>query len=136
MKKLLLVLILSFGFTTTSYAESVYVQYRGNVSLNDFYCKYTQSSFVNRICYQQQNNYYYLVVSLNGSYYHFCGVPFEALRDWTNAYSKGSFFNSYIRDKFDCRNNTNRPISAAEMYREAGKSFGKIITNFLDSQWW
>jgi len=133
MKKLLLVLILSFGFATTSYAESVYVQYRGNVSLNDFYCKYTQSSFVNRICYQQQNNYYYLVVSLNGSYYHFCGVPFEALRDWTNAYSKGSFFNTYIRGRFDCRNNTNSPQTLSDMGRGIGNSMGKVIIDMLNS---
>jgi len=132
MKKLLLILLLSLGFATTSYAESVYVQYRGNVSLDGFYCEYTQSSFVNRICYQQQN--YYVVVSLNGSYYHFCGVPYNAVSDWLYAYSKGSFFNKYIRGRFDCRSNANRPISAAEMGRETGKSIGKIITNFLDSQ--
>ena len=134
MKQLLLILLLSFGFINPSNAESVYVQYRGNVSLNDFYCKYTQSSIVNRICYQQQNNSYYLVVSLNGSYYHFCGVPFEALRDWTNAYSKGSFFNSYIRGRFDCPNNANRPISAAEMTREAGKNLGKVIGDLFFNQ--
>ena len=132
MKKLLLILLLSFGFTASSYAESVYVQYRGNVSLNGFYCEYTRSSFVDRICYQQQN--YYVLVSLNGAYYHYCGVPYNAVYDWLNSYSKGSFYNSYIRGRFDCRNNTNSPPTLADMYRGVGESFGKVLTGILDSQ--
>ena len=101
MKKLLLILLLSFGFTASSYAESVYVQYRGTVSLDNFDCEKTRSSFVNRICYQQQNNY--VLVSLSGTYYQYCRVPYSTVNRWLNSPSKGSFYNSNIKGGFDCR---------------------------------
>ena len=132
MKKLFIVLLLSLGYSATSSAESVYVKYHGVVPLNSFYCEYTRSSFVNRICYQQQNKY--VVVQLNGTYYPFCGVPFNAVKDWLNSYSKGSFYNSYIRGTFDCRVN-NTPQTISDMYRGTGNSMGKFIIDMLNSNW-
>ena len=130
MKKLFLVLLLTLGYSANSSAESVYVKYHGVVPLNSFYCEYTQSSFVNRICYQQQNNY--VVVLLNGTYYPFCGVPFNAVKDWLNSYSKGSFYNSYIGGAFDCRVN-NAPQTLSDMGRGIGNSMGKVIIDMLNS---
>ena len=100
MKKLLL-LLFSLLLSFNSYGESVYVKYRGTVSLDNFYCEKTRSSFVDRVCYQEQNNY--VLVSLSGAYYQYCGVPYSTVNRWLNSTSKGSFYNSSIKGKFDCR---------------------------------
>jgi hypothetical protein len=109
MKKLFLILLLSLGLTAASYAESVNVKYQGRISLDGFYCEYTSSSFVDRICYYQPNKY--VVVSLSGNYYQYCGVPYSTVNNWLNSYSKGRFYNSYIKGRFDCRysNSSNNP---------------------------
>ena len=101
MKKLFLILLLSLGLTATSYAESVNVKYQGRISLDGFYCEYTSSSFVDRICYYKPNNY--VVVSLNGTYYQYCGVSYSTVNNWLNSYSKGKFYNSSIKSRYDCR---------------------------------
>ena len=101
MKKLLLLLLLSLGFISSAYAESVYVKYRGNTSLDNFICTNTSSSFVHRICHQRQNNY--VIVLLSRTYYHYCRVPDTTVNRWLSSYSKGSFYHSNIKGRFDCR---------------------------------
>ena len=98
MRKLLL--LLSLAFIGSAYAESVYVKYRGNLSLDNFYCEKTRSSFVDRICYYQPNKY--VVVSLSGTYYQYCGVSFSTVNNWLSSYSKGKFYNSNIKGRYDC----------------------------------
>ena len=101
MKKLLLLLLLSFSFIGSAYAESVYVKYRGNTSLDNFICTNTSSSFVHRICYQQQHSY--VIVLLGRTYYHYCRVPDTTVNRWLSSSSKGSFYHSNIKGRFDCR---------------------------------
>ena len=101
MKKLLLLLLLSLTFLGSAYAESVYVKYRGNTSLDNFICRNTSSSFVHRICYQQQ--YSYVIVLLDRTYYQYCRVPDTSVNRWLNSSSKGSFYHSNIKGRFDCR---------------------------------
>jgi hypothetical protein len=101
MKKLLLLLLLSLGFIGSGYAESVYVKYRGYTSLDNFSCTNTSSSFVHRICHQPQNSY--VIVLLNRTYYHYCRVPDTTVNRWLSSSSKGSFYHSNIKGRFDCR---------------------------------
>ena len=101
MKKLLLISFISLGLISLANAESVYVKYRGTVSLDNFYCEKTRSSFVDRICYQEQNNY--VLVLLSDNYYQYCRVPYSIVNRWFNATSKGRFYNSNIKGRFDCR---------------------------------
>ena len=82
-------------------AESVYVKYRGVVDLDEFRCSWVSSSFVDRICYQDDARY--LLVSLNGTYYHYCGVPERVFSSWLQAPSKGRFYNAYVKGRYDCR---------------------------------
>ena len=89
------------AFLSTAYAESVYVKYRGIVNLDDFRCSWVSSSFVDRICYQDEARY--LLVSLNGTYYHYCGVPEHVFSSWLQASSKGRFYNAYVKGRYDCR---------------------------------
>ncbi|MBU2955073.1 KTSC domain-containing protein [Marinobacter sp. F3R08] len=87
--------------SATIRAESVYVKYFGNVSLDPFICSYPNSSFVNRICYRSEKSY--LVVLLNNTNYHYCRLPPEILENWLSAQSAGRFYNTFIKGNFDCR---------------------------------
>lgn len=104
MKKLIFLKILVSIFLTHPFfaqAETVYVKYRGNVSLVGFSCVNTASSFVHRICYQSKNSY--VVVLLDNTYYHYCNVPGAVVNQWLSSSSKGRFYRYSIKNNFDCR---------------------------------
>jgi hypothetical protein len=83
-------------------AESVSVQYRGEVDLKSFDCNdVSRSSFINRVCYDQRNAY--MLISLNGKFYHYCEIDAGTVSSLLAAPSMGMFYNSSIKGKFDCR---------------------------------
>jgi hypothetical protein len=84
-------------------AETVDVKYQGPVSLETFDCAPIKaSSLVQRLCYDQARSY--LVVDLNGTYYHYCAVDPGTVEAWRSAPSLGSFYNANIKGgAFDCR---------------------------------
>ena len=85
-------------------AETVYVKYRGPLELSNLKCEsVTRSSLVQRLCYDKSNEY--VVVSLNGIYYHYCAVPPSIVAQWRSADSMGSYFNVAIKGRYDCRVN-------------------------------
>ena len=85
-------------------AETVVVKYRGAVDLKPFKCETTyQSSVVKRLCYDAKEEY--VVVSLNGTYYHYCEVPAFVVSGWRASNSMGDYFNKNIKGHFDCRVN-------------------------------
>lgn len=87
--------------TSVSWAEDVFVKYRGPVSLNHFACTATESSVVNRICYRA--NRQYLIVLLGGTYYHYCRLPASVASQWFGTDSKGKYYNALIKGRYDCR---------------------------------
>jgi hypothetical protein len=87
-----------------AHADSVYVKYRGEVDLNAFDCTdIARSSFINRVCYDQRNKY--MLISLNGTYYHYCEIDAGTVSSLLNAHSMGAFYNANIKGDFDCRKN-------------------------------
>ena len=85
-------------------AESVYVKYRGEVDLSSFDCKeITRSSFIRRVCYDRRNEY--MLISLNGTFYHYCAIDAGTVSTLLNAPSMGQFYNANIKGNFDCRVN-------------------------------
>lgn len=96
---LLLFLVLVYG--ASAKAETVFVKYRGPISLDQFQCSYPSSSFVHRICYRAERRY--LVVLLNKTYYHYCNMPVSVVEHWISAESSGRFYNIYIKGNYDCR---------------------------------
>ena len=55
-------------------AEEVDVKYRGRLDLAPFKCTdVTRSSFIRRVCYDKRERY--MLISLNGTYYHYCNIP-------------------------------------------------------------
>lgn len=84
-------------------AETVMVKYRGALDLVHLHCEgVRQSSLVQRLCYDEGNEY--VVVSLNGTYYHYCAVPPGVVSDWRSAPSMRQYVNAAIKGRYDCRN--------------------------------
>lgn len=85
-----------------AHAESVYVKYRGEVDLKSFDCTAIErSSFIKRVCYDRPSAY--MIISLNGTYYHYCNIDSGTVHNFLTADSMGRFFNASIRGRFDCR---------------------------------
>lgn len=84
-------------------ADRVYVKSRGEVDLAPFQCESIparNSPNVRRICYDADRQY--VLVSLSGVWYHYCGVPPATVSEWRRSSSKGRFYNDHIRSGFDC----------------------------------
>jgi hypothetical protein len=82
-------------------AERVYVKARGEVELAPFRCENVpRGANVKRLCYDAEEKY--VLVSLKGIWYHFCGVPPETVTAWRKSASKGRYYNDNIRGNFDC----------------------------------
>src|SRR6266480_3326650 len=91
-----------FAAPSIARAESVYVKYRGEVDLKFFDCTdITRSSFIGRVCYDPPNEY--MLISLNGTFYHYCEVDPSTVSFLLNAPSMGRFYNVSIKGRFDCR---------------------------------
>jgi hypothetical protein len=94
-------------YVPLAHAESVYVKYRGDVDLRPFRCSdISRSSFVNRVCYDQRNQY--MLISLNGTFYHYCELSPTTFDAFMAAPSMGQFYNQNIKGwgndgPYDCR---------------------------------
>jgi KTSC domain len=85
----------------TKARELVQVQYFGPVDLAPMVCKWTpESTFINRLCFDAEREY--AVVSLNGTYYHYCGIPPEVIHGWYESASLGRYYNVIIKGRFPC----------------------------------
>src|SRR4051794_15741055 len=83
-------------FVGAANAESVVVKYRGPLDLKPFECfNIKPSSFVNRICYDEKNQY--LVTQLQQTYYHYCEINKGTVDAWIAADSLGRFYNQNIK---------------------------------------
>ena len=67
-------IVLLFSFSAEARAEAVDVKYRGPVDLKTFECHdINRSSFIQRVCYDKAQSY--MIISLRGTYYHYCELP-------------------------------------------------------------
>jgi hypothetical protein len=88
-------------------AESVFVKFRGLVSLESFECtSVSRSSLVERVCYDSANEY--MLIKLNGTYYHYCEIPGGKVRELLTADSIGTYYAQNIKGSgstgpYDCR---------------------------------
>src|SRR6476619_582872 len=88
-------------------SETVDVKYRGPVDLKPFACTDTaRSSFIQRVCYDKAQSY--MLISLRGTYYHYCQLPPAICDAFMAAPSLGTFYNRQIKGSgadgpFDCR---------------------------------
>jgi hypothetical protein len=90
----------------TAQAETVNVKYRCPVDLKPFTCTNTESSFVNRVCYDKANSY--MLILLNRTWYNYCEIDARTVASQLSAGSVGSYYNENIKGTgkdgpFDCR---------------------------------
>jgi hypothetical protein len=94
-------------FTAEDRAETVDVKYRGRVDLKTFECNdINRSSFIQRVCYDKPQRY--MIISLRGTYYHYCELPPATFDALMGAPSMGQFYNQNIKGSgsdgpYDCR---------------------------------
>ena len=107
-RRLIRIAFLSIAFIATPVAaETVNVKYRGPIPLDTFECRgLNRSSFVTRVCYQPQKRY--MLVRLNQTYYHYCGVGQNVVSQIYSAESVGRFYRENIKVSsngglYDCR---------------------------------
>jgi len=100
--------IVLLNFINSAFAETVEVKYHGLVNIGNFDCNtITRSSFIRRVCYNNQHSY--MIISLDYTYYHYCSVDPTTVRNFLNAESMGRYYNANIRSQgsrrgpFDCR---------------------------------
>jgi hypothetical protein len=85
-----------------TFAETVQVKYRGEVDLKPFQCtNVDRSSFIRRVCYDAPNQY--MLISLNGTFYHYCEIDSGTVSSLLAADSMGRYYNASIKGHFDCR---------------------------------
>lgn len=107
MLRFVLLIVTALDAASWAEAETVNVKYRGPVDLTRFVCSdITRSSFINRVCYDQPNQY--MVIQLNAVYYPYCEIPKLTIDALLSADSMGRYFNANIKGSgsdgpFDCR---------------------------------
>jgi KTSC domain len=75
-----------------AYAETVNVKYRGPVDLAPFQCEsVSKSSLVTRVCYDRKEQY--MIIGLQGTYYHYCEINGGTVAALRGADSMGRFYN-------------------------------------------
>ena len=84
-------------------AEYIAVKYRETqVNIADFEeLDTSKSSFIRGAWYDAQNEY--MIIRLNNTNYHYCGLPKSVWENFKKTNSFGKFFNSKIKGYFDCR---------------------------------
>lgn len=115
-------LLLGLGYFNISYSNSkslkeniapsatnnqklITVKYYGTVDVNNGNFQELElkpSSLVYEMYYDANNKY--LLVSLKGTYYHYCSIPSRVIDDWTSSSSLGRYYNSRIRGNYSCKN--------------------------------
>ncbi len=102
MRIFLLAILLALSCSAS--AEIVFVKYRGSVNLAPFQCEtVTRSSFIRRVCYDRRERY--MLISLNGVYYHYCEIGTQTVSSLMKADSMGRYYNAFIKGNYDCRIN-------------------------------
>jgi hypothetical protein len=105
MMRAMAIIFLLFG--AEARAETVIVKFRGPVDLKTFVCRdIDRSSFIQRVCYDKAQSY--MIISLRGTYYHYCELPSATLDGLMGAPSMGQFYNQNIKGSgsdgpYDCR---------------------------------
>jgi KTSC domain len=93
--------------TAEVHSETVDVKYRGPVDLKAFECRdVNRSSFIQRVCYDKAQSY--MIISLKGTYYHYCELPSATFNGLMGAPSMGQYYNQNIKGSgsdgpSDCR---------------------------------
>lgn len=107
MKRVVVVIIgvLAIGGMVSWWAQSseiVNVKYRGPADLASFSCEsVARSNVIQRICFSPTKAE--MIISLNGTYYAYCGIPAATVDALKAANSAGRFYNAQVKGRYGCR---------------------------------
>ncbi len=65
------------------------------------YLNTARSSWIRGAWYDEKNGY--MIINLNGVYYHYCSMPRSVWNSFKSASSFGTFYNQRIKGMYDCR---------------------------------
>lgn len=100
--KILLFLLFASILNAQNFVQIKYRYSPVDIDNGYFKCIDTsKSSFVRGACYDKTNKY--MIISLRGTNYHYCGLAIQIWNSFKNASSFGRYFNQYIKGNFDCR---------------------------------
>src|SRR6202163_228928 len=100
-------MLLALLLSAEAHSETIDVKYRGPVDLKTFQCSdINRSSFIQRVCYDKAQSY--MIISLRGTYYHYCELTSATFDSLMGAPSMGQFYNQNIKGSgsdgpYDCR---------------------------------
>lgn len=64
----------------------------------------SRSSFIRNARYDKDQQY--MIIDLDGTNYHYCGLPGYIWESFKDSSSLGSYYNEHIRGNYDCRTNS------------------------------
>jgi len=97
LKILGLIVFLIHGFV---HAESVFVDVKGEVSLEGFNCSKTNSVLIKKACYKPEDSY--LLVQIKDNWFQHCAIDQKLYDSLMSARSFNRFYNEDIKGKFSC----------------------------------
>jgi len=101
MKKIMIIIIFMGMFSILCYSQNtVNIKYFGSIDLENYEEYEVNSSFVRGVWYLAEEEQ--MILLLSSTYYAFCGVDIDTFESFLGSRSKGRFFNSYIKNQFDC----------------------------------
>jgi hypothetical protein len=92
-----LTIFLSAGIAHT---ESVFVDVKGEVSLEGFNCGKTNSVLIKKACYKPEESY--LLVQIKDNWFQHCAIDQKMYDSLISAKSFNRFYNEDIKGKFSC----------------------------------
>jgi predicted membrane channel-forming protein YqfA (hemolysin III family) len=98
-----IILYVLFNPLSHDYVKVKYRDDKVNVSASSFTPLDRSDSTVKGAWYDSSNEY--LVIKLNDTYYHYCGMPGSAWRNFSSTSSLYSAYQDDIKGNFDCRVN-------------------------------
>ena len=61
----------------------------------------TKSTFIERYCFRRSDGY--LIVTLKGTNYQYCGMTENVYAAWRRSESRGRFYNAEIKGRYPCQ---------------------------------
>ena len=106
MKNILLISMLLLVLSSNTFAQDIYVKYRGMVDVSNGQFKHLSlkdSKLIKSMYHDNGNSY--LLVQLKSTYYHYCSIPQGEISNWRKSASLGRYYKRNIKGRYSCKGN-------------------------------
>ena len=94
-----IIAVIFFGICS-AYAETVFVDVKGEVELDAFSCSKTNSVLIKKACYKSEDSY--LLIQIKDNWFQHCAVNQKKFDALMGAKSFNRFYNEEIKGRFSC----------------------------------